>query len=164
MNPILHTSPQKRATRLPIHQCVMSVIRRDTLCIGDHLRVLDARNLAYLNVQSNNTLDWILVTNEQGTYLGVISYHALMQANSGAVLNTLIESNYPTAFNIDNKYTVARDLLSTQAAFSVVLDSRQRVVGILERATALSLIGDNPFQPSHKTPFFRRLYRRFFKA
>jgi len=163
MNPILHTLSQKKGTRLPIHQCVMSVIRRDILCVGDHLRVLDARNLACLNLQSENTLGWILVTNEQGTYLGAISYNSLLQANSGALLSTLIESHYPTALNIDNKYTVAKNLLSTQAPFTVVLDSRQRVVGLLDRATAISLIGDDRLNISHKAPLFRRVYRRVLK-
>lgn len=156
MNQKMNLFTRRRAgLRLPVQHSVLTVLSRDFISAGASLRAHDVRALLATAPASRSP---ILITGGQGEFLGLIERSTLQHANSGALMQVLFQPTDLTARAYEDKYSVARRLLASDQALLPVLDSRQRILGVMSREQALALLPEACSQ--RRTHLLRRLTHR----
>lgn len=108
---------------------VMEVMRRNPVTVSKSKRTLEC-----ISLMSSKGIDSLIVTDESGCLEGVITAESIRKSGKpGETIENLIDKNIGTAPVFGSAKEAFDTLLGTKSEYLVVVDSSNKVVGIVTR-------------------------------
>ncbi|ENM3779666.1 MULTISPECIES: magnesium transporter [Vibrio] len=135
-----HYIADVKKIRTPAQRAVQSHIKREFFCVNEQLTVSEVITMLKATHQSSMTGHVVIVINHQAEFLGLVAMNRLVCANTTQSIVQLISGSAHYTFGLTEDYPAALQLRKSQWPILPVLDSRHRVLGVLELNTARAII------------------------
>ena len=135
-----HYNADVKHNRTPVKGAVLSHAKRDFLCVSDELQVKDVITMLKASPQFSSSAHVIAVINDRAEYQGLVSISRLLCTEKAQPITTLVQGNNHYAFGLSEAYPAALQLRQSQWPVLPILDSRHRIVGVLELNAARTII------------------------
>lgn len=126
--------------RTPAQRAVLSHVKRECFCVSDQLQVEEVITMLKASPLFSSSVHVIALINHLGEYQGLVSISRLLCADKTQPVSSLVQGVNHYVFALTEDYPAALQLRKSQWPILPVLDSRHRVVGVLELNTARSII------------------------
>lgn len=129
-----------KKARTPIQYAVQSHVKRDFFCVSIDLTVGEVVEMLKNSPLFSSTLHVVVLINSQSEYQGLISMDSLLFAESNQPISSLRQGENHYVYALSEDYPAALQLHQSCWPVLPVLDSRHRVVGMLELNSARTII------------------------
>ncbi|MCG3723426.1 magnesium transporter [Vibrio cincinnatiensis] len=135
-----HYTAEVNKARTPIQGAVLSHAKRDFFCVSDQLQVHEVITMLKASPLFSSTVHVIALINNRAEYQGLVAISRLLCADKTQCVTELVQGNNHYAFALSEAYPAALQLRKSQWPVLPILDSRHRVVGVLEVNAARTII------------------------
>ncbi|MBY7844242.1 magnesium transporter [Vibrio fluvialis] len=139
VTPIFERQP-RLVLRISGFNRVRDHLTQDCFCVGDDLKVHHVIHMLRSLHVVGQLIDAVIVTSDEGTYLGLVPLSALAVAEPTLPILTLAQGSQFFVLPVAPAYQAALRLRQSPWALLPVLDEEHRVVGVLESRAAIGII------------------------
>jgi magnesium transporter len=130
---------------------VARVMRTDFEAVEGGTSVADAlQRLRASSALSDDVVSLLFVTDAEGHYLGYVRLSTLVRAEPGAVVGGIVESRNNRIAPTDDKVDAARRLQRTNLPVLPVVDTANRLVGVIRFDDAMDVLEEDTSEDVYK--------------
>ncbi|MGC9421880.1 hypothetical protein [Vibrio sp.] len=136
----LNRISQVKKARTPVQHAVQSHIKREFFGVSIDLTVGEVIAMLKDCTSFLSTLHVVVLINSNSEYQGLVSMKSLLFAEPTEPVSSLCQGVHHYTFALDEDYPAALKLRQSRWPVLPVLDSRHRVVGMLDISAARTII------------------------
>jgi len=130
---------------------VARVMRTDFEAVEGGTSVIEAlQRLRASSALGDDVVSLLFVTDAEGHYLGYVRLSTLVRAEPGAVVGSIVESRNNRLAPTDNKVDAARLLQRTNLPVLPVVDTANRLVGVIRFDDAMDVLEEDTSEDVYK--------------
>ncbi|MBC3620408.1 CBS domain-containing protein [Vibrio metschnikovii] len=135
-----HYIADVKKARTPVQRAVLSHAKRDFFCVSNQLQVQEVITMLKASPLFSSSVHVIALINDRAEYQGLVSISRLLCADKTQPVTALVQGSNHYTFALSEAYPAALQLRKSQWPVLPILDSRHRVVGVLELNAARAII------------------------